>query len=39
MPAVINAINDALHHAGASAIEMPATAEKVWRALQAADGK
>ena len=34
MPAVMNAINDALHRAGASAIEMPATAEKVWRALQ-----
>ena len=34
MPAVMNAINDALHRAGASVIEMPATAEKVWRALQ-----
>jgi carbon-monoxide dehydrogenase large subunit len=39
MPAVINAINDALHRAGAPAVEMPATAEKVWRALQAAGGK
>ncbi len=36
LPAVMNAINDALHHIGAPAIEMPATPEKVWRALQAA---
>lgn len=36
MPAVMNAINDALHRVGAPAIEMPATQEKVWRALQAA---
>ena len=36
MPAVMNAINDALHRAGAPPIEMPATQEKVWRALQAA---
>jgi aerobic carbon-monoxide dehydrogenase large subunit len=34
IPAVMNAINDALAAAGAPAIEMPATAEKVWRALQ-----
>ena len=37
IPAVMNAINDALASAGAPAIEMPATAEKVWRALQARD--
>jgi len=36
LPAVMNAINDALHKAGAPAIEMPATSEKVWRALRAA---
>jgi aerobic carbon-monoxide dehydrogenase large subunit len=36
MPAVMNAINDALHHAGAPAIEMPATPQKVWRALRGA---
>ncbi|MEE8332844.1 MAG: molybdopterin cofactor-binding domain-containing protein, partial [Alphaproteobacteria bacterium] len=36
MPAIMNAINDALHNAGAPAIEMPATPEKVWQALQAA---
>src|SRR4051794_16429055 len=34
IPAVMNAINNALESAGAPAIEMPATAEKVWRALQ-----
>ena len=34
IPAVMNAVNDALASAGAPAIEMPATAEKVWRALQ-----
>ena len=34
MPAVMNAINDALSSAGASIIEMPATSEKVWRALE-----
>ena len=35
MPAVMNAVNDALHGAGGPAIEMPATPEKVWRALVA----
>jgi carbon-monoxide dehydrogenase large subunit len=34
IPAVMNAINNALASAGASPIEMPAAAEKVWRALQ-----
>ena len=37
MPSIINAINNALHHIGAPQVEMPATAEKVWRAIQAAD--
>ncbi len=36
LPAVMNAINDALHRAGAPAIEMPATPQKVWAALQQA---
>ncbi len=36
MPAVMNAINDSLHRFGAPTIEMPATQEKVWRSLQAA---
>jgi aerobic carbon-monoxide dehydrogenase large subunit len=34
IPAVMNAINDALAAAGAPVIEMPATSEKVWRALR-----
>jgi carbon-monoxide dehydrogenase large subunit len=36
IPAVINAIGDALVEAGAEPVGMPATAEKVWRSLQAA---
>ena len=39
IPAVMNAINDALASAGAAAIEMPATSEKVWTALRAAKSK
>ncbi len=35
-PAMINAIVDALASAGVTAIDMPATPEKVWRALQKA---
>ncbi len=38
LPAVMNAVNDALHRIGAPSIEMPATPEKVWRAIRAADG-
>ena len=34
MPAVMNAINDALHHIGAPQIEMPANSQKVWKAIQ-----
>jgi aerobic carbon-monoxide dehydrogenase large subunit len=33
---VINAIVDALAELGVSHIEMPATPERVWRAIQAA---
>ncbi|HZT89427.1 MAG TPA: xanthine dehydrogenase family protein molybdopterin-binding subunit [Stellaceae bacterium] len=36
IPAVMNAVNDALAHIGAPAVTMPATPEKVWRAIQAA---
>ena len=36
LPAVMNAVNDALNHAGAAPIEMPATSEKVWQALRTA---
>jgi hypothetical protein len=32
----MNAVNDALARIGAPAIEMPATSEKVWRAIRAA---
>ena len=35
-PAVMNAIVDALSSAGVKSIDMPATPEKVWQALQAA---
>jgi carbon-monoxide dehydrogenase large subunit len=35
LPAVLNAVNDALAAAGADPIDMPATPERVWRALQA----
>ena len=35
IPAVMNAVNDALARVGAPAIEMPATSEKVWRAIRA----
>ena len=38
MPAVMNAVNDALHRIGAPQVEMPATAEKVWRAVQERSG-
>ena len=37
-PAVINAVLDALAPLGVTHIEMPATPEKVWRAIQAAEG-
>lgn len=34
LPAVVNAITNALESAGAQRIEMPATPERIWRALQ-----
>jgi len=34
--AVMNALRDALQAAGASAVDMPATSEQVWRALRRA---
>ncbi|MFY9820046.1 MAG: xanthine dehydrogenase family protein molybdopterin-binding subunit [Thermoanaerobaculia bacterium] len=37
-PAVINAVLDALAPLGVTDISMPATPEKVWRAIQAAQG-
>ena len=35
LPTVMSAINDALHGIGADYVEMPATAEKVWRSIRA----
>jgi carbon-monoxide dehydrogenase large subunit len=37
--AVINAVVDALAPLGVRDIEMPATAERVWRAIQSAKAK
>ena len=34
MPALMNAVVDALRHAGVKEFEMPATPARVWRALQ-----
>ena len=34
LPAVLNAIENALNRAGVPSIEMPATPEKIWRALR-----
>jgi carbon-monoxide dehydrogenase large subunit len=39
LPSVMNAINDALSRIGAPYVQMPATSEKVWRAMQAAKKK
>jgi carbon-monoxide dehydrogenase large subunit len=36
LPAVMNALSDALASAGAEPVDMPATSERVWRALNAA---
>jgi carbon-monoxide dehydrogenase large subunit len=36
IPALMNAVNDALAHVGATQIEMPATPEKLWQAIRAA---
>jgi len=36
IPAVMNAVNDALARIGAPYVETPATSEKLWRALRAA---
>ena len=39
LPAVMNAVNDALARIGAPYVGMPATSEKVWRAIEAARSK
>ena len=37
-PAVMNAVADALRQLGAATVDMPATPERVWRAIQEAKG-
>jgi carbon-monoxide dehydrogenase large subunit len=39
LSAVMNAVNDALAHIGALYVQMPATPEKIWRAIAAAGQK
>jgi carbon-monoxide dehydrogenase large subunit len=39
IPAVMNAVNDALAAIGAPAVELPATAEKLWRAIRRAPNR
>ena len=36
-PAILNAIHDAVAHLGIDHIDMPATPQRIWRALQAAE--
>ncbi|MBM3532736.1 MAG: xanthine dehydrogenase family protein molybdopterin-binding subunit [Alphaproteobacteria bacterium] len=38
LPAVMNAVVDALRQVGVKSMDMPATPERVWRAIQAARG-
>ncbi|MEL6963658.1 MAG: xanthine dehydrogenase family protein molybdopterin-binding subunit [Pseudomonadota bacterium] len=38
LPAIMNAISDALTSAGARPVDMPATPERIWQALNDADG-
>ena len=37
-PAIVNAVLDAVRHLGVTAIEMPTTSQRVWRAIQEAKG-
>lgn len=39
LPAVMNAVNDALARAGASEIDMPATPQRIWMALRTASAE
>jgi len=36
IPAVMNAVNEALQRIGAPGVEAPATSERLWRAIRAA---
>jgi carbon-monoxide dehydrogenase large subunit len=38
-PAIVNGVLDAIRHLGVTEIEMPTTSQRVWRALQVAQGK
>jgi aerobic carbon-monoxide dehydrogenase large subunit len=38
-PAIVNGVLDALRHLGVAHIEMPTTAQRVWRAIQDAKGR
>jgi len=38
LPALLNAVNDALAPLGVRHLDMPVTPERVWRAIQAAKG-
>jgi carbon-monoxide dehydrogenase large subunit len=33
-PAIVNGVIDALRHLGVTNVEMPTTAQRVWRAIQ-----
>jgi len=39
LPALLNAVNDALAPLGAAPLDMPVTPERVWQAIQEAAGK
>ncbi len=38
-PAIVNGVIDALRHLGVTQVEMPCTAQRVWRAIQEAQGR
>ena len=38
-PAIVNGIVDAVRHLGVTEVEMPCTPQRVWRAIQAAQGR
>ncbi len=38
-PAIVNGVIDAIRHLGVAEVEMPCTSQRVWRAIQAAQGR
>ena len=38
-PAIVNGVLDAVRHLGVTEVEMPCTPQRVWRAIQAAQGR